>query len=219
MDAVSDDSLASDATEGLIHVSTPLLLISTVPLLFHAYISSQMGLGLESPIVVGTLRTFVQLSILGSILRPIFFWGIDLWWLVLLYVLFMVTLASIESSARSKYYFHGMFPCILAAFLLNIGLVSIFAFGIIIRPRPLWDPQYVIPIVGMLLGNCINAVALSVNAIVTSFVEQSQEIELLLSFGASPGEASAGLTREAVRVGAMPMLNSMAVIGLISIPG
>jgi putative ABC transport system permease protein len=112
-----------------------------------------------------------------------------------------------------------MFVCVLAAFLLNVGLVSMFAFLIIIRPHPVWDPQYTIPIIGMLLGNCINAVALSMNAFITSLVEQSQEVELFLSFGATPEEASARLTREAVRVGAMPMLNSMAVIGLISVPG
>ena len=147
------------------------------------------------------------------------FLGHSSWWLVLLYVLFMVTLASLESSARSKYYFPGMFTSVLAAFILNVGLVSIFAFGIIIQPSPLWDPQYVIPIVGMLLGNCINAVGLSTNAIMTSLVEQSHEIEFFLSFGASPEEASSRLIREAVRVGAMPMLNNMAVIGLISIPG
>lgn len=218
--APSDESSAPlDVTEGLIPVSTPLLIISTIPLFIHAFLSSQMGLGLESPIVVGILRTFVQLSVLGAILRPIFHWGIELWWLVLLYVLFMVTLASIETSNHSKYYFQGMFSGILAAFLLNIGLVSLFAFGLIIQPHPLWNPQYVIPIIGMLLGNCINGVALSLNATISAFVEQVHEIELFLSFGASPEEASARLMREAVRVGAMPMLNSMAVIGLISIPG
>lgn len=209
----------SQDTEVLIYVSQPLLLLSTLPLFIYAFISSQMGLGLESPVVVGVLRAFVQLSVLGAILRPIFQWGIHWWWLVLMYVLFMVTLASLESSARSRYYFEGMFSCILASFLANVGLVSVFAFCIIIRPHPLWDPQYVIPIVGMLLGNCINAVALSMNAIITSLVEQAVEVELLLSFGASPEEASARLMCEAVRVGAMPMLNSMAVIGLISIPG
>lgn len=50
-------------------------------------------------------------------------------------------------------------------------------------------------------------------------MEQSTEIELYLCFGATPHEASARIMREAVRVGAMPQLNSMAVIGLISIPG
>lgn len=204
---------------GLIHVSTLSLLFSMMPLLGLALVSWHMGLALESPIVVGTLRTFVQLSILGAILQPIFTWGVEYYWLVLLYVLFLVLLGSLETSSRSKFYFRGMFSCILAAFLVNIGFVSLFSFGLIIRPRPLWNPQYVIPIVGMLLGNCINGVALSMNAILISIVEQSQEIELYLSFGGSAEEASSRLLREAVRVGAMPMLNSMAVIGLISIPG
>jgi ABC-type iron transport system FetAB permease component len=72
---------------------------------------------------------------------------------------------------------------------------------------------------GMLLGNCINGVSLSLNFFLTSLVESSREVELFLSFGASSYEASARLTREAVRTGAMPQLNSMAVIGIISIPG
>ena len=71
----------------------------------------------------------------------------------------------------------------------------------------------------MLLGNCISGVSLTVTTITTSFVEQTAEIELFLAFGASPFEASLRLLREAIRVGSLPMLNSMAVIGLISIPG
>jgi putative ABC transport system permease protein len=216
-EATFDESF--EDPNGLIHVSTLSLSFAMMPLLGLALVSWLMGLDLESPIVVGAFRTFVQLSILGAILHPIFTWGVQYYWLVFLYVLFLVLLASLETSSRSKFYFQGMFPCILASFLVNIGVVSLFSFGLIIKPRPLWNPQYVIPIVGMLLGNCINGVALSMNAILTSLVEQSQEIELYLSFGGSAEEASSRLLREAVRIGAMPMLNSMAVIGLISIPG
>lgn len=71
----------------------------------------------------------------------------------------------------------------------------------------------------MLLGNCISGVALAVNTLTTSFVEQTDEIDLLLALGATPLEASLRLVRESIRVGATPMLNSMAVIGLVSIPG
>jgi putative ABC transport system permease protein len=219
MEAMSNSSAEETEANGLIHVTTPFLLLSAAPLLGLALVSWHMGLDLESPIVVGVLRTFVQLSVLGAILKPIFNYGFECYWLVAIYCIFMVLLASLETSARSRFFFQGMFSCILAAFLVNIGFVSLFSFGLIIRPKPLWNPQYVIPIVGMLLGNCISGVALSMNAILTSLVEQSQEIELYLSFGASPEEASARLMREAVRVGAMPMLNNMAVIGLISIPG
>lgn len=206
-------------TSELVKVATPLLLLSMVPILSIALISWHLDLKLESPIVVGTFRTFAQLSILGLILQPIFVWGEQKWWLVLGYTFLMVLIASYEAASRSKYYFKGMYSCVLISILSNIALVSMFAFGVIVRPTPLWDPQYVIPIVGMLLGNSISGVGLSLNSILTALVEQQREVELFLSFGASSFEASSGLLRESLRTGTMPLLNSMAIIGLVSIPG
>ena len=131
----------------------------------------------------------------------------------------MVLLASYESSGRSKYFLDGQFWMVLFPMMTVIAFVSIYAFGVALRPTPLWDPQYVIPVVGMLLGNCINGVSLGLNSILTSLVESAREIELLLSFGAGPHEATERLVRDAIRTGAVPLMNSMAVIGIISIPG
>ena len=205
--------------EQLISVPLPLLILSTVPLFLIAYISWRHKLELASPVVVSTIRTFVQLSILGLILNPIFAWGIDHSLIVLAYVLFMVTLASREAANRTKYVFKGMGTTILGALLINVAVVGIWAFGIIIKPTPIFNPQYVIPIVGMLLGNSINGVALSLNSILTSLVESQREVELYLSFGATGFEACASQVRKAIRAGTTPVINGMAVIGLISIPG
>lgn len=208
-----------EQTEPLIKVSLSHILLTASPLLLVALISTWFELNLESPLLVGTVRTFVQLSVLSLILDPIFSWGVDLWWVVVGYTMFMVLLAALESTSRSKYYFDGMFWYVLITLLANIAGVSIFAFGLILEPTPIWSPQYVIPIVGMLLGNCINGISLSLNAMLTSMVESSREVELLLSFGASSYEASARLLKDSVRIGTMPQLNSMAIIGIISIPG
>lgn len=211
--------LDDESAKGVIPVSTPLLLLSMVPILLISLLSWKFQLNLASPILVGTFRTFAQLSILGLILQPIFVWGLKQWWIVGGYIFLMILLASFEAANRSKYYFQGMHLCILLSMIANVGLVSIFAFGVIIRPTPVYNPQYVIPIVGMLLGGCISGVGLSLNSILTALVEQQREVELYLSFGASSFEASSGLVREAVRTGAMPLLNSMALIGLVTIPG
>jgi len=212
-------SNTSQIGEPLVKLSIGALFISMIPLAIISLISISTGLELEIPILVGSSRTFVQLSILGLILEPIFVLGVDWWWLVLLYVCFMVSLASFEAVSRSKYSFPGQLRLTLAAMLLNIFIVSVFSFGFVIRPNPGWDPQYVIPIVGMLLGNSINSISLSMNGMLISLVEQQREIELLLSFGATSFEASSRMIREAVRIGAMPTLNNMCAIGLISIPG
>mmetsp|Transcript_43599 Transcript_43599/g.44111 ORF Transcript_43599/g.44111 Transcript_43599/m.44111 type:complete len:265 (+) Transcript_43599:120-914(+) len=205
--------------DDLVHITPPLLLISLVPLLVIIFISHKMDLGISIPIAISALRTCVQLSILGVILHPIFILGEHYWILVLLYVTFMITIASNVSFGRTKYYFRGMFWMIFTCVLTNITLVSAIAFGLIIKPDPIWDPQYVIPIVGMLLGNCINGTALCINGMLTSLVERQHEIELLMSFGATSFEASNRLLREAVHIGTMPLINNMTVIGLVSIPG
>ena len=205
--------------EELIEISLSKLGLSLVPLIALVIASQHMGLELSSPMIIGIIRTFVQLSILGAILTPIFIWGTKHWWIVVLYVTFMVLLASFEASSRSLYYYKGMTVSILMAFCVNVCLLSLFAFGLVIQPVPLWDPQYVIPVVGMLLGNCVNGISLANNSFLTALVEQSNELEVYLCFGANSAEASSRLTRQAAQVGAMPTINSMMVIGLISIPG
>lgn len=197
----------------LIEVSLGHILLTMAPLVGVALLSWHLELGLESSILTGLTRAFVQLSVLSFILQPIFSWGVRLWWVVLGYVLVMVLLAAFESTNRSKYFFDGMFWSVLVVMLANVCWVSIFAFAIILQPTPVWDPQYVIPIAGMLLGNCINGVSLSLNAMLTSMVESSREIELLLSFGATSYEASFRLLKEAARSGTIPQLNGMAIIG------
>ena len=73
-----------DARQDLVEVSTPLLLLSMTPILAMAIASARMNLKLESQIVVGICRTFVQLTILGLILQPIFAHGQDLGWIIVL---------------------------------------------------------------------------------------------------------------------------------------
>jgi len=185
-----------------------------------AGVSYRYRLHVEISLLVGIARTFAQLSFLGAILHPIFTWGHDHAWVVASYVLFfMAVVAATEASGQSKYYFVGLLEMVLAVVWLTISTMCLFAFGVILQPDPLWSPQYVIPMSGMLLGNCVNVVSLSINGALTNIKEGKSEMESWQSFGATPVEASSRLMREAIRVGAMPALNGMAVIGLVSIPG
>eukprot|EP00980_Cylindrotheca_fusiformis_P031650 scaffold26751_cov147-Cylindrotheca_fusiformis.AAC.3 len=202
---------------GVVPISIAKVLLSMTPLLLIALISKNMGLGLEFSIVTGAARTLLQLSILGFILRPIFL--LKNMYLVLSYCFMMIILASNVACGKSKYMFPGQFDTVLTSILTSVACTSIFAFGVIVRPRPLWNPQYVIPMVGMLLGNSVNGIAITMNSLCIALVEHQREIELNLSFGATHLEASSRLLREAVRAGTMPILNNMAVIGIISIPG
>ena len=124
--------------EPLVDVSTVDILISMAPLAAIAILSTFLGLNIESSIVVGSIRTFVQLSILAFVLDPIFTRGVDLWWLVIGYCFLMILLAAFEGSTRSKYYVEGQFWMVFWPMFLNVVAVAVFAFFAVIKPEPRW---------------------------------------------------------------------------------
>jgi putative ABC transport system permease protein len=71
----------------------------------------------------------------------------------------------------------------------------------------------------MILGNSLNGIALCLDRFLEHLVSRSAEIELQLAFGATRKEALAIPMRAAVRTGLIPIINAMAVAGIVSLPG
>ena len=125
-------------SEPLVNVSAMEILIAMAPLALIACLSNIMKLDIGSPIVVSTIRTFVQLYVVSFILDPIFSRGVDQWWLVVGYCFLMILLASYEGSTRSKYYVDGQFWMVFFPMFINVVAVALFAFFVVIKPSPRW---------------------------------------------------------------------------------
>lgn len=97
--------------------------------------------------------------------------------------------------------------------------VSVFGLAAIIRADNWWDPRYSIPVLGMLLGNTMTAVALSLDKFTTYVWEGRETIEAKLMLGHSSQEALRMILRDSLRAGLMPVINSMAIAGIASLPG
>ena len=98
-------------------------------------------------------------------------------------------------------------------------LVTIFALLAALRPNPWYDPRYAIPLLGMILGNCMTGVGLGLNTLTTSLVSRRASVEAQLMLGATREVAAAPVMREALRNALMPTINSMAATGVVSLPG
>mmetsp|Transcript_12461 Transcript_12461/g.18589 ORF Transcript_12461/g.18589 Transcript_12461/m.18589 type:complete len:660 (+) Transcript_12461:171-2150(+) len=220
MDIESSSSGGGGGGSEVVHVTTAHLIATALPLVLIAAVGHHFDLGIENGLTVGIVRSFLQLMILGMILQPIFVLGMDMSWVVGLYVFAMILIATHESLSRQKYrYKYNSLVTFLTIFT-SITAVGSFAFLLVVRPEPYWNPQYVIPICGMLMGNCINGVSLAVKTFSTQLKEGGErEIELCLSLGATGWESVERLAKEAISTGTTPMINSLHVIGLISIPG
>jgi putative ABC transport system permease protein len=104
--------------------------------------------------------------------------------------------------------------------LLFIGtFVTLFGVGFVIAPDPWYAPRYVLPILGMVLGNTMTAVALVLESLSEAAQRERAAVEARLSLGAHRFEAFSGPLRSALRTAMTPMLNSMATTGIVALPG
>jgi len=213
------DEQENQENPALIDVSSRALFLLIVPLLCLAGIFWKLGLfDLSNSILEGCFRTFVQLHLLGWLLLPIFRYQTNPL-PVYCYALFMIVLASYEATSRTKYTHDDQFYVIVLSLILNVGWVLMIAFCVILKPQPIWNPRYVLPILGMLLGNSISGISTALDTITTSLVERQSEVDLYLSFGASQYEAVSNIVAHAIQKGSTPILNMMCVVGIVSIPG
>jgi putative ABC transport system permease protein len=202
---------------GVISIVPWRLLLALVFALLAGGCSLALKLGLGRDILIGTVRTFAQLFLMGWVLGFVF--GVDSPWLVL--ALFLVMAAAAAHTARGRVkesavaFAWPMYASMAAVYLL----VTVTVTGVIVHAEPWWKPQYFLPIGGMVLGNSMNSVAVALDRLFSDLRARASVVEMQLCLGADAAEASADVTRAAVRAGMIPSINSMMAVGLVSLPG
>ncbi len=176
-------------------------------------------LGVTRPMLIAAARTVVQLLLVGLILETLFAHA-TLYWVALM-GLVMLLVAGYEVMARQKRRFAGFwgFGLGTVAMFLSSFSVAVMALVALVQPDPWYQPQYAIPLLGMLLGNTMNGIALSVDRLTDGAWQQRGTIEARLALGATWSEAVESIRRDAMRSGMIPMINAMAAAGIVSLPG
>lgn len=193
--------------------------LASLLLLALAGASMLLSLGLEKKIILFACRMTAQLLLIGLVLRYLF--GHASAWLVALMALVMLAAAGREVQARQQRRVRGAAGYVIGtgAMFVSSFSVTLLALVVIIRVDPWYTPQYAIPLLGMLLGNTMTGIALAADRLGSQFYEQRNVLEQRLMLGQSWQEASSDIRRECMRTGMMPIINSMAAAGLVSLPG
>jgi putative ABC transport system permease protein len=133
----------------------------------------------------------------------------------------MLAVAGHEVMARQKHRYLGAWSFGIGTFsmLISSFSVTLIALTVIIRVDPWYTPQYLIPLLGMLLGNTMSGVALSLDNLTRAAWDKRGVIEGQLLLGAGYAEAIGQIRRDALRSGLIPIINTMSVAGLVSLPG
>ena len=202
---------------GYIELSYLDLLIATLLVVMAGAISVALRLGLVKTLSWAAVRCVVQLGMIGVVLKYIF--DLNTPWLVLGWLLVMLFFASREVVRRSKRRYSGIRLDAFITMSVAAIVVGVIVTQAVIKVRPWYDPQYLIPIFGMLFGNSLNGICLGLDRFLEHLRSRRQEVELLLAFGATRSEALRQAFRESVRTGMIPIINNMSVAGVVSLPG
>ncbi|WP_201584219.1 ABC transporter permease [Psychrobacter jeotgali] len=195
---------------------TDIALASSL-ILIVMLVSWLLRLKLTSTLLIAAIRTVVQLSFIGLVLAWIF--AREHWYEVLIILTIMTLIAGSAAKSRVKRAYKGLFTDTLIAVSASAVLVTIIAIGFILQVRPWYTPQFIIPILGLILGNALTAISLTSNQLVEALYEQQARIEMMLSLSARPFEAVHEQITAAIINGMTPTLNSMLVVGIVSLPG
>ncbi len=184
-----------------------------------ALLGLPLRLGLTAQLVIAGVRTVLQLLLVGLVLEFLFRSENAAW--IGLVATIMLGVAVREVTARQSRPFLGHWRFALGgiAMFLSSFTVALIALAAIVRPEPWYDVRYAIPLLGMLLGNTMNGVAIGLDRLTTDAHAQRETIEARLCLGETASEAIGDVRRAAIRSGLIPAINAMAAAGVVSLPG
>ena len=202
-----------------IHLTYGDLILPALLVVMDGVLSLVLRLKLEKQLAIASVRMVLQLVLVGYVLTFLFAAVSPLWTAVAAFI--MVLFASREVVARQKRRLIGIWRYGLGAgcTLLAAGTVTMFALVTELRPDPWYHPRYALPLLGMILGNTMTGIGLGLDVLTNGLVRERAAVEACLALGGTRYQALLPVMREALRSGFMPIINSMAAIGLVSLPG
>mmetsp|Transcript_17257 Transcript_17257/g.35833 ORF Transcript_17257/g.35833 Transcript_17257/m.35833 type:complete len:226 (+) Transcript_17257:1191-1868(+) len=192
-----------------------MLALAYLAVLVSSGVARILKLDLVERIIISTSRAFLQLSLLGYILVPLF--TINSPVLVVSYVVFMMFISSLEASGNCVRSYKGMLRDCFTAISLAAGGSVLFAIFVVLRQG--LDAQYTIPLMGMALGNSLTGCSVVLQTVMLEFTDRKDDIERFLALGATRWEAADPIFKRAVTLGTTPGLNQASVAGIVAIPG
>lgn len=180
-------------------------------------VSLALQLGLEQRLAVASIRTVVQLLLVGYVLQWIF--TVNQWPVVLAMMLLMTLIAGIAAVRRVESRYPGLPLDSIVSIATSSWIVTGIALAGIVQPEPWYRPQYAIPLLGMILGNTLNGISLGMDRLGQELDSHRDAVETLLALGATRWEAARAPIQQAVRTAMVPTINAMMVVGVVSLPG
>jgi putative ABC transport system permease protein len=189
------------------------LAISLVFVFIPLALSVFLKLGLNKDIIIAAVRSVIQLLIVGYLLTFVFENESPVY--MILMIIVMIAAASQNVFKKGE----GI-PDIKKLIIFVLVIVETFSMTLLLSLGILsFTAQEVIPISGMIIGNCMVLSLLFLNKFKDELERSEEVIELILSFGGQPVDAVSRSLKSAIKTSMIPTLEAQKTMGLVQLPG
>ena len=167
-------------------------------------------------LLVASARMTIQLILAGLVLTYIFKNRHPLF--TVAYIVAMILFATYRILNKCKA-LNRRFKWIIAGSLTFSGLFVLAFFILAVVNENIFNPQYTIPIGGMIIGNSMTGIILGLSTFTQTIKSQRGQIDALINLGVHPRKVLLPFANSALETALLPTLNNMLGLGIISLPG
>lgn len=167
-------------------------------------------------LIYASFRMSIQLYLAGLVLtyilknpHPLF---------TVAYIIAMTAFATARVLGKHKE-LNPKFKLAIGLSLAGAGTLVVLFFVQIVVGTNFFNPQYTIPLSGMIFGNAMTGLTLALRTFSQELKAQRNRIDSLLYVGVSPQKILLPFVNNALETALLPTLNSMMGMGIISLPG
>lgn len=201
---------------GIIEMTIGQFALVYLLLLIVLFVMKKAKIQRTKLLVWASVRMTVQLVLAGLVLtyilknpHPLF---------TVAYLLAMTTFATLRVLGKNKH-LNKKFKTAIALSLLGAGTLVVFFFVVAVVRTDFFNPQYTIPLSGMIFGNAMTGLTLALKSFNENLSSQRNRVESLLYVGVTPKKILLPLVNSALETALLPTMNSMLGMGIISLPG
>lgn len=176
-----------------------------------------LGLGLTKRFLVALTKMCVQLTLIGFYLKYLF--DLNSLWVNLAWLLVMLLTANHAILKQAGLNFKRLWLMTFSGVLAASGVITLYFLLVVIQPDPWYDTRYLIPLFGMILGNCMRGNVMALERFYGDLRDQRAVYETRLLLGATRFEALRPFMQTAMRAAAAPAVATIGTTGIVSLPG
>ncbi|MGL4606255.1 MAG: ABC transporter permease [Eubacteriaceae bacterium] len=189
------------------------LILFIVPMVVINY---KMGINLNKRLIYSLIRMSIQLILVGFFLQTIFIFNNP--WINSGYVIFMIFAASLSTIKTCGLTRQQFIPILLGFGIPNMVMI-LFINQFIIGLGNIFDAQYYIPLMGMLLGNTLSGNIIGVNTFYSGLKKNERQYNYRLALSGNQWEATLPWYKDGVIACLNPIIATTETVGLVSLPG